>query len=153
MYFEKSDLVSLYDLKKHCDLLKLLVDVHGEPIDSYWNGSHTWFTQEDKCLIEWRIHPVSGFRMPEASRPEELFTMALENEVDPLHYWEGLEVFPVEEHQFDEESFSKYCTERLGTAPDFVGYVDHETVGNDYERNNGNVSIISLLAKQLKESN
>ena len=70
------DLISLYELKNCADLLKHLSEVHGEPIDSYWNGSHTWFTEPDGVLIEWRLHPVSGFVMPEASRPEELFVMA-----------------------------------------------------------------------------
>lgn len=145
------DLTAIYLINTRPDLLKQLVAVHGEPVDSYWNGSHTWFTQNDEVLVEWRVHPVSGFVMPEASRPEELFIMALESEVDSLHYWEGLEVFPVDEHTFSAEDFSDYCETILGIEPDKVGFVDHDSIGNEYERNNGNVSIMQLLSKQLSE--
>ena len=145
------DLISLYELKNCADLLKHLSEVHGEPIDSYWNGSHTWFTEPDGVLIEWRLHPVSGFVMPEASRPEELFVMALEGEVDPLHYWEGLEVFPVDENTFTPETFSNYCENVFGVLPDLTGYVDHESIGNEYERASGKVSIVSLLKEQLRK--
>lgn len=149
MNFQKSDLVALYSINKHPDLLKHLNDTFGEPVDSYWNGSHTWFTEEDDLLVEWRMHPVTGFVTPEASRPEELFTMAIEDEVDPLHYWEGLEVFPVDEHTYDETTFSQYCEEKLGIAPDLCGLVDHETIGNAYERTQGKVSIVQMLLDQL----
>jgi len=137
--------------KTHPDLLRRLQESLDEPVDSYWNGSHTWFTEFREIELEWRLHPVSGFKMPEASRPEDLFDLALEGEVEVDHYWEGLEVFVISEVSCTPEELKTHVESRLGITPEYSGYVDHEEIGNEYERNNGNVSIVSLLIAQLTD--
>ena len=135
------------------DLIVRLRDALDEPIDSYWNGSHTWFGEYLGHDLEYRLHPVSGFVMPDASRPEDLFELAVEGNVDPEHYWEGLEVFPIDddiETELTGEELSRHIHELLGVAPDACGTVDHDEIGNAYEHATGNVSIVSLLLEQIK---
>ena len=48
------------------------------------------------------------------------------------------------------EGSSRLIVETLGIEPDFIGLVDHESVGNDFERNAGKVSIINLLIEQIQ---
>lgn len=91
--------------------------------------------------------------MPDASRPEELLDLALESEVDPDHYWEGVEVFSVdevEENTFTPEQLAEHVHSVLDIAPDAFGYVDHDAIGNQYEHNGGKVSIVELLLEQLR---
>lgn len=138
--------------KTHPDLLRRLQDALAEPVDSYWNGSHTWFTAFEEIELEWRLHPVSGFTMPEASRPEDLFDLALEGEVDIEHYWEGLEVFAISEEEVAPNVLAEHVKNVLEIESDFSGIVDHDEVGNEYERNGGNVSIVKLLIEQVHKS-
>src|SRR3954447_14632267 len=44
----------------------------GPPVDSYVNGSQTWFTGDDQTL-EWRLHPIGGFSQPEGVMHDELW--------------------------------------------------------------------------------
>jgi hypothetical protein len=59
--------------------LVLALDEHlGEPLDTYVNGSQVWL-RDDETLgtsavgIEWRLHPVAGYRRPAGSTTEEVF--------------------------------------------------------------------------------
>jgi hypothetical protein len=79
----------------------------GQPVDSYRNGSQTWFSGEDQTL-EWRLHPVASFVLPRGLSHYDLW----ERVVDGLHagdaealvlgeetrsldsLWDGLECFP-----------------------------------------------------------
>lgn len=149
MAFHKNIPSAVIFTKNHPDLLKLLIEKNSDPVDSYWNGSHTWFTSTEENDFEWRLHPVSGFKMPEASRPEELLDLALEGEIDIEHYWEGLEVFCLSDEPCSLEELQAHISERINITPDAIGLVDHETIGNDFERNAGQISIIQLLAEQL----
>ena len=147
------ELSVLFLVKNHPNICKILHGTFGEPVDSYWNGSHTWFEEPDllhNTRIEWRLHPVSGFDMPKASRPEELFEMIIEGSMDVEHYIEGLEVFPVDENEITIEEFKKYVFERINIEADFSGFIDHESIANEYEKSNGDVSITSLIAAQLR---
>lgn len=149
MTISKDEPSCLILLEKHPDLVKQLQLRLGDPTDSYWNGSHTWFNSNESVDFEWRLHPVSGFKMPEASRPEDLFDLALEDEVDASHYWEGLEVFSISDDPIELNELREFIASTLGIEPDFAGHVDHETIGNEYERNNGKVSIVKLLIDQM----
>lgn len=132
------------------DLIQQLIDRLSEPVDSYWNGSHTWFTQLAGVDVEWRLHPVSDFLMPEASRPEDLLELAVEGQVDPTHYWEGVEVFSVDdEHLIDSATLASAVTEFLELEVSAHGNVDHDAIGDAYERAGGKVSLVSLLINQM----
>lgn len=146
------ELVAVYTLKQNHNICSVLHGMFGDPIDSYWNGSHTWFSEPEELnniRLEWRLHPVSEFQMPDACRPEELFELILEEKVDPSHYVEGLEIFPVDDNNVPIENFNKYLSELLFKEPDKIGYVDHDEIGNIYEHSNGEVSIVKLLCEQL----
>ena len=150
MAFHKNIPSAIILTRNSPNLLKRLLEVHADPVDSYWNGSHTWFTNTENNEFEWRLHPISGFEMPKASRPEELLDLALEGEIDIAHYWNGLEVFSISDEPCTLEELQKHIVETLGIEPDFIGLVDHESVGNDFERNAGKVSIINLLIEQIQ---
>lgn len=152
MAFHKNIPSAIILSKNYPDLLKLLLERNSDPVDSYWNGSHTWFTSTQDHEFEWRLHPVSGFKMPEASRPEELLDLALEGEVDIEHYWEGLEVFSLSEEPCSLDDLKAHILYTLEIEPDAIGLVDHESIGNDFERNAGKTSIIQLLITQMKDS-
>lgn len=146
---QPKDISVIYTTRGFEGLLGLLSTRLADPVDSYWNGSHTWFSALDNTELEWRLHPVKDFTMPEASRPEELFELALEGEVDPEHYWEGLEIYSFDETSATPQDLAEYVSAILERRPDAQGYVDHESIAQEYERNNGNVSIIQLLMSQM----
>lgn len=90
--------------------------------------------------------------MPEASRPEELLDLALEGEIDIEHYWEGLEIFSISDELCSIDELKNHIVDTLHIEPDFIGLVDHESIGNDFEKNTGNISIIQLLIEQITSS-
>jgi hypothetical protein len=149
---DNSTLSALFLASNNNDICTKLYSIFGEPVDSYWNGSNTWFDEPSDFVdisIEWRLHPISGFEMPKACRPEELFTLMVENKVDLTHYIEGLEVFPTDENDISIEKFSDYIFQKIGLEPDYIGYVDHDIIGNQFEQSNGDTSIIQCLKEQL----
>jgi hypothetical protein len=136
----------------------------GAPVDSYLNGSQTWFTSEEPVL-EWRLHPVEGFAQPRGLSHYDLW----ERVVDELHakgdpdalalgeetralasLWEGLECFPAYGDDLEPATVSRRAIELLDRAPDLSGLVDHEKVGDEWERTRGEASIVRLLATQLE---
>lgn len=149
-----SEISALYLISKHADICNELHKQLGDPVDSYWNGSHTWFDEPEMfrdLRVEFRLHPAMGFVMPEASRPEELFELILEHKVDVAHYLEGLEIFPVDENDLTLEEFEEYVISKIGVEPDYAGFVDHEEIGNTYEQSGGKISIVEALVEQLKK--
>ena len=80
----------------------------GPPVDSYVNGSQTWFTGDDQ-ILEWRLHPVGGFEQPDGVMHEELWervvtAITVGNPGDAMdlgrgavalsELWDGLECYP-----------------------------------------------------------
>ena len=43
--------------------------VSGQPVDSYVNGSQTWLVEDGEITLEWRLHPVAGYRTPAPLSP------------------------------------------------------------------------------------
>ena len=85
------------------ELVVALDDRFGEPVDAYVNGSQVWIRDDGPggTAIEWRLHPVAGFRRPAGLGTYELFpTIALALAGDgppaeaPESLWDGLEAFP-----------------------------------------------------------
>jgi hypothetical protein len=135
----------------------------GPPVDSYVNGSQTWFTDEERTL-EWRLHPVGGFRLPRGMSHYDLWERvvsllsagadpdALPLGAEPLALgalWDGLEAFPAYGEDLEPATVARRATELLGIAPDLTGVVDHEPIGEAWERARGEISIVRLLADQL----
>jgi hypothetical protein len=147
-------------------LVTALADRLGTPVDSYLNGSQTWFTEAPgRVDLEWRLHPVAGYRLPEGLSHYEVWDTvvdALLDEADPsaLHLgsetrdlgslWDGLECFVAHGEELEPVALATAASAELGLAPDAVGLVDHERIGDAWERTRGGVSIIDLLLDQLR---
>ena len=132
----------------------------GEPVDAYVNGSQTWLRDDGPggTTLEWRLHPVPGFRRPDEVGVYELFSsvaLALETGATPPapaeQLWEGLEAFPAYGDEVEPAPLAAACAEALGVAPDASGLVDHESIGDEWERSGGKTSIIDSLLNQLRQ--
>lgn len=140
------------------ELLLALERRFGEPLDSYVNGSQVWLREDGPggAALEWRLHPAAGYRRPAAVPVDEVWAavqFALANGEDPPaplpSLWEGLEAFPGFGDEVEPVPLAAACTESLGLAPDAYGMVDHDAVGDRWERAEGRLSIVAALLDQL----
>ena len=155
--------------------LVLALDEHlGPPVDSYVNGSQTWLvgdepndpdqTGDTAMILEFRLHPVSGYRPPAGCSHYDLWEtvvtqlsqgidaqeLRLGNEARSLDgLWDGLEAFPAYGDEIEPARLSAIASAALALTPDRAGLVDHEAIGDAWERANGKVSIVGLLIDQL----
>ena len=135
----------------------------GPPVDSYVNGSQTWFTGDDQ-ILEWRLHPVGGFQQPDGVMHEELWervvtAITVGNPPDALDLgrgpvplsalWDGLECYPAYADELEPATIAGRAEGLLGIPADLRGLVDHERVADAWEANHG-LSIVTLLAEQLQ---
>lgn len=143
--------------------LILALDEHlGPPVDSYVNGSQTWFTGEP--VIEWRLHPAAGFRQPPGTSTYELWdavvgalaargdedALAVGSATVPLRaVWEGLECFPAYDDELEPPTVVARAAAVLPIPPDLSGLVDHDAIGDEWERSQGATSVVELLVRQL----
>lgn len=133
------------------------------PVDSYVNGSQTWFTGDEQTL-EWRLHPVAGFEMPAGLSHYDLWERVVDElqsggSADALELdgetrglatlWDGLECFPAYGDDLEPATLSRRATDQIGITPELCGLVDHDKVGDAWEATHGAVSIVRLLADQL----
>jgi hypothetical protein len=141
------------------DLIVALDDRFGPPIDMYVNGSQVWIRDDGPggALLEWRLHPVAGYRRPAGVATEEVFdrvALALATGAAPpaalAQLWDGLEAFGVDpDDRIEPQPLAAAAVAALGIAPDAVGLVDHDTIGDEWERTGGKVSIVDALLAQL----
>lgn len=139
-------------------LVIALDDRFGEPVDSYVNGSQTWLRDDGPggATLEWRLHPVAGFRRPDGVGTYELFpraALALATGARPpaplAQLWDGLECFPAYGAEIEPAVLAAAAVEALGLAPDATGLVDHQRIGDRWEQTGGGVSVIELLLAEL----
>jgi hypothetical protein len=157
-------------------LVRALDERLGQPVDSYVNGSQTWLVDvegsgrdgggrgSDGLTLEWRLHPVAGFVTPRPLSHYDVWESAvtaigngadphalrLGDETRPLtSLWDGLECFAAYGDDVEPQQLAAIATETLGRAPDSVGLVDHESIGDAWEAAHGRVSIVALLLEQL----
>ncbi|MBM3660623.1 MAG: hypothetical protein FJW95_14135 [Actinobacteria bacterium] len=138
----------------------------GPPVDGYVNGTQTWLTEggPGRETLEWRLHPVSGFRPPRGVGPYDLWdevtgqlaagadpgSLPLGDDRRPLaSLWDGLECYPVDD-PLEPAPLAAAAADALGIPADAVGLVDHARIGNAWERARGTVSIIALLLEELQ---
>jgi hypothetical protein len=130
----------------------------GEPTDAYVNGSQTWLRDDGPGgeAIEWRLHPVAGFRRPDDLGVHELFesvAFALATGEPPLaspaSLWDGLEAFAAYGDEVEPAPLAAALGEALGIAPDAFGLVDHQRLGDDWESSHGELSLLDALLAQL----
>jgi hypothetical protein len=141
------------------ELITAIDDRFGEPVDAYVNGSQVWIRDDGPIglTLEWRLHPIAGYQRPKGVDTYEVFsTTALaivEGREPPLpleQLWDGLEAFPAYEDEVEPAMLAAAVTEAIGITPDAHGLVDHDAIGEEWERTAGGISIIKRLLAQLR---
>jgi hypothetical protein len=131
----------------------------GEPVDTYVNGSQVWLRDDGPggITVEWRLHPVAGYRKPAGLATDEVFSrtaLALGTGAPPPapvdSLWEGLEAFSAYGEEVEPAPLRAAAMASLGIAPDAAGLVDHDAIGDAWERSGGRTSIIEALLAQLQ---
>ena len=149
------------------DLVRALDEHLGAPVDSYVNGSQTWITDDEEgagIALEFRLHPVAGYRTPAGCSHYDVWenvvsqlaqgapaeALPICEEVRALTtLWDGLECFAAYGDEIEPAGLAALAAKKLGRPPDDAGLVDHEAIGDAWERARGNVSIVGLLREQL----
>ena len=140
------------------ELILALDGQFGPPHDAYVNGSQVWLRDDGPgaITIEWRLHPVAGYRRPESVGTYELFEVTAdalatgEQPPEPLdRLWDGLEAFAAYGDEVEPATLAAAATAALGVAPDAAGLADHDRIGDDWEQTSGRVSIVAALLAQL----
>jgi hypothetical protein len=140
------------------ELLLALEGRFGPPVDAYVNGSQVWLREDGPggTTIEWRLHPVAGYRRPRGVDTYELFDLVTEALASgspppaPLdQLWDGLEAFPAFGDEMEPATLVAACTAALGLPADVAGLADHATVGSEWEQARGGISIVDALLAQL----
>lgn len=130
----------------------------GEPLDAYVNGSQVWLRDDGPAGMpfEWRLHPVANYERPKGVGTYEIFSetaLALaEGRTPPAQLaelWDGLEVFAAYGDDIEPQPLVSAAVAALGFEPDAAGLVDHEPVGDAWERSAGAISIVDSLLRQL----
>jgi hypothetical protein len=141
------------------ELLLALDERFGEPVDAYLNGAQVWLRDDGPAgeALEWRLHPVAGFERPGAVDVHELLATVVyalrtgEEPPAPIGaLWEGLEAFPAYGDELEPAPLAAACSAALGVAPDAYGVVDHDRIGDAWERSSGRTSIVTALFEQLE---
>jgi hypothetical protein len=139
----------------------------GFPVDSYVNGSQTWISDDGPggVGLEWRLHPVAGYRLPRDLSHYDLWEQvvsALSDGTDPdsltlgrdartlRSLWDGLECFAAYGDELEPAPLAQAATAALGRAPDAAGLVDHDAIGTAWEQAKGATSIVEMVFAELK---
>lgn len=139
-------------------LIIRLDDRFGEPLDAYVNGSQVWLRDDGPggVALEWRLHPVANYSRPRGLGTYDVFSdtaLALaEGRPPPADIealWDGLEVFAAYDDDIEPQPLVAAAVSALGLEPDAAGLVDHDRIGDDWERSSGAVSIVAALLEQL----
>jgi hypothetical protein len=139
-------------------LIIALDDRFGEPTDCYVNGSQVWLRDDgpNDITFEWRLHPVAGYVKPKGVPTVDVFgqiALALgqgeTDAVDPTTLWDGLEAFCAYNDEITAEVLRIHVVTALGIEPLAVGDVDHDKIGDAWEREEGRRSVIGDLRAQL----
>ncbi len=140
------------------ELIVALDDKFGEPIDSYVNGSQVWMREDGPgdIVFQWRLHPVAGYKRPQGVDTEAVLgqaALAFATSTTPaaplIELWDGLECFPAYGDELEPAILATAATAALGITPDASGLVDHETIGDAWEKSRGATSITAAIFGQL----
>jgi len=153
-----AELVPTCVWRASADLVRRLDDVFGAPLDTYVNGSQVWLRDDGpgEVVVEWRLHPVAGYRRPAGVATEEVFELAADALATgapppaPLErLWDGLEAFAAYGDEVEPAGLALACTASLGLPPDASGLVDHDQLADRWEQARGGISIIDALLGEL----
>lgn len=141
------------------ELIVTLDERFGEPLDAYVNGSQVWLRDDGPggMPLEWRLHPVANYQRPKGVGTYEVFSetaLALAAGREPpaelRQLWDGLEVFAAYGDEVEPQPLVNAAVASIGIQPDGAGLVDHDPVGDEWERTAGAVSIVDALLRQLR---
>lgn len=141
------------------EVVVALEERFGEPVDAYVNGSQTWLRDDGPGggAVEWRLHPVPGYRRPDGVDTYEVFSataLALatgrSSPAPLISLWDGLEAFPTQDDDVEPAPLAAALAAALGIAPDAAGLVDHTAIADEWEHTGGQVSITDALLAQLR---
>jgi hypothetical protein len=139
-------------------LIAALDERFGDPVDAYVNGSQTWLLENGpgEIVLEWRLHPVPGYERPRTMGTYDVFPVTAAAivageapAVPAAALWDGLEAFPAYGDEVEPAPLRAAAVAALGIEPDACGLVDHEGIGDDWERTGGRVSVVEALLSQL----
>ena len=139
-------------------LIAALDERFGDPVDAYVNGSQTWLLENGpgEIVLEWRLHPIAGYERPSTMGTYDVFPVTAAAIVagDPPSVpagalWDGLEALAAYGDEVEPAPLRAACVEALGVEPDGCGLVEHESIGDEWERSGGRVSVIEALLSQL----
>ncbi|HEX7167974.1 MAG TPA: hypothetical protein VF230_13435 [Acidimicrobiales bacterium] len=136
------------------ELIAALDERFGDPVDAYVNGSQTWLIENgpDEITIEWRLHPVANYERPPNTETHAVFRHAADGRLEPATLWDGLEAFPAyddEAASVDPKTLAAATAAALDREPDATGKVDHDVIGDEWERTTGGISVVDRLLAQL----
>jgi len=155
------DLVPACVWRARPEVIVALDDHFGEPVDAYVNGAQVWIRDNGPSgiALEWRLHPVAGYRRPSSIGTYEVFSataLALATGATPPAalnaLWDGLEAWPIDGDETEPGLLAHTTTASLGIAPDVFGLVEHSGIGDRWETTGGRVSVIADLLAQLGTS-
>ena len=150
------------------ELIVTLDATLGAPVDSYLNGSQVWLTPDgpNDVVLEWRLHPVGGFRQPagishydlweivvaacsvEATDPAAINFGEETRSLDSL--WTGLESFAAYGDPMTPEVLTAVATAALTIAPDLAGVVNHRAIGDEWTRTGRTADLAALVRAALE---
>ena len=142
------------------ELLIALDDRFGEPVDAYVNGAQVWLRDDGPAgeALEWRLHPVASFQRPAGVDAHDLLGSVVyalrageAPPAPPETRWEGLGAFPADGDEREPAPLAAACTAAVGIAPGTFGVVDHDVIGDAWERSGGRTSIVQALLAQLHQ--
>jgi hypothetical protein len=142
------------------ELIVRLDERFGEPVDAYVNGSQVWLREDGPsgATIEWRLHPVANYQRPASVGTYEVFSataLALATGDEPpaplAELWDGLEAFAAYGDELEPAPLAAAGAEVLGISPDASGLVDHDHIGDEWERSHRAISIVDALMEQLQQ--
>lgn len=139
-------------------LIAALDERFGDPVDAYVNGSQTWLLENGPgdIVLEWRLHPIAGYERPATMGTYDVFPVTAAEivageapAVPAGALWDGLEAFAAYGDEIEPAPLRAACVSALGVEPDGCGMVEHESIGDEWERSGGRVSVIESLLAQL----
>ena len=140
------------------ELIIALDDRFGEPVDAYVNGAQVWLRDDGPggITLEWRLHPVAHYRRPASTGTYEVFAataLALATGADPPapldQLWDGLEAFAAHGDEIEPAVLAAVGADAIGIPPDASGLVDHDAIGDVWEKSRGAISIVESLLREL----
>ncbi len=152
------ELVPTCAWRASAELVLRLDDAFGAPLDTYVNGSQVWLREDGPggVVLEWRLHPVAGYRRPAGVATEEVFELAAAALATgrpppaPLdQLWDGLEAFAAYGDEVEPAGLALACAASLGLAPHAAGLVDHDRLADEWEATRGGLSIVDALFAEL----